>query len=125
MTKCTDSGCRNLQTTCADCGRVVCTKTFKDPIEHPLDKIIVDMDSLIKTLEHLHEEISKFQWIRIEDGRPPRMRDVLLLSDGKIYMGWDECVQLEEDPSFCCFDHTFDEESVTHWMRLPPLPDGK
>lgn len=32
MTKCTDSGCRNLQTTCADCGRTVCTKTFIPPI---------------------------------------------------------------------------------------------
>ncbi len=28
MTKCTDSGCRNLQTTCSDCGRTVCTKNF-------------------------------------------------------------------------------------------------
>jgi hypothetical protein len=33
MTKCTESGCRNLQTICADCGRIVCTKTFSAPGE--------------------------------------------------------------------------------------------
>lgn len=27
-TKCIEWGCRNLQTICLDCGRVVCTKTL-------------------------------------------------------------------------------------------------
>ncbi len=33
MSKCTISGCRNLQTACSDCGRVICTKIFLSPIE--------------------------------------------------------------------------------------------
>jgi hypothetical protein len=53
------------------------------------------------------------------------MKDVLLLSDGKIYMGWDECVQPEENPSYCSFDPKFDAELVTHWMPLPKPPENK
>lgn len=65
------------------------------------------------------------EWISVKVERPPRMTDVLLLSDGEIYMGWDECIHPEEDPSFCCFDRTFDEEAVTHWMELPEPPEEK
>ena len=62
------------------------------------------------------------EWISIKFDRPPRMREVLLFSDNDIYIGWDECVQPEEDPSFVSYDHDFDSDCVTHWMYLPEKP---
>jgi hypothetical protein len=96
MTKCTDSGCRNLQTTCADCGRVVCTKTFTGPGE----------------------------WISVKEKDSPPMRDVLLFVNGDIGVGWNESVQPEEIASYCSYQ-AIDSDEVTHWMPLPKTPEWK
>ena len=90
MIQCKISGCRNLSTICNDCSRVVCTKKL------PLS----------------------FEWISVGELAPPAMEDILLLAGDYIVKGWNECVQPEEDPSYCSYQD-FDSDEVTHWMYLP------
>lgn len=104
MSKCTISGCRSLQTVCTDCARVVCVRTFQYP----------------------------YEWINVKD-RLPEMKkheefkyfcsDDVLMTDGKtIEIGclWDNGVGKYFLPNF---RDNFDE--VTHWMKLPKLPEEK
>ena len=97
MTKCTDSGCRNLQTTCADCGRVVCTKTFTAPGE----------------------------WINIKDKLPDFYEKILVSCGGDIHLG--RRIQGEEiNPSGSILMSSSDGGTlVTHWKPLPKPPEEK
>lgn len=66
-------------------------------------------------------------WIEIEKERP-RCCDDILFSDGqKIYMGWLETCEPEEDLSFYSIARhsrwsDSSPENITHWMPLPKLP---
>jgi hypothetical protein len=95
--------------------------------EHPLEKIIVDMDSLIKTLENLHEEISKFQWIKCSDQLPEEGIQVLTIEIAKknsvfpLRYKIDYIVELPNEKIWAC-RLDYEMLRVTHWMPLPKPP---
>lgn len=72
MTEYAVCDCRYLQTTCINCGRIVCHKTLPEALE----------------------------WIKIKDKAPPFMRDVVFYADGDTCLGWNETTEPGEDPSY-------------------------
>ena len=97
MNKCQISGCRELQTTCVTCGRVVCTKTF----------------------------CASGEWISVKE-RLPGAKDYVIrvFADGKVMDEvWLEThTQIWMKDSYNGGWGPFDG-TVTHWMELPPLPE--
>jgi hypothetical protein len=65
-------------------------------------------------------------WIDATKVPAPAMRDVLLYAEGKIYVGWNESTEPEEDPVYCIdlrdSRSAMVLEGVTHWMILPEKP---
>jgi len=106
LTKCTESGCRNLETRCKDCGRCVCEKKFP-----------------------------KSEWIGVEDRFPPNEDWVLVLCKGFFFhiespLKQTPSLRIFEgrfirswgwDLPFCGDK----DVHVTHWMPLPTPPEGK
>lgn len=69
-------------------------------------------------------------WYDVEKFPPPSMIDLLLCVEGKVILGWNESVQTNEEPSFCCWHEWPDQflygDGVSHWMHLPkPLQPEK
>ena len=100
MNKCQIKGCRSLEWKCADCGRTVSTA----------------------------EILGDDAWMDVhEDGPPPPMCTVLLCIDGKVVPGWNESIQPEEDPSYCCWGYWPEPyargDGVTHWRYLCKPPE--
>ena len=104
MNECQISGCRELQTTCVTCGRVVCTKTFSAPGE----------------------------WISVKD-RLPEEEDYYLtwvIDNGASYyfevQKFDKMPRTLKEMYGNCITHweksLWDDRIVTHWMKLPNPP---
>lgn len=101
MNDCQIRGCRNLETRCKDCGRLVCEKTFNP-----------------------HE------WISIQDEMPPKDEPFLGITTGKRIemLEWKERIINGENkgwfgfycPCCCCNGHCSDNFSL--WMPLPESP---
>lgn len=95
MTKCTISGCRDLETICKDCGRVVCTKIFLPP-----DEWISVQNELPKDIFFGHES-----------------PEVLVLNSWGIKVGRQfNCGEWVDE-------HLYTIDAVTHWMPLPKMPE--
>lgn len=103
MTKCTISGCRNLATICKDCGREVCTKTFKAPDEWM---------SVEHRLPNLNEPILVYG-LRIHTEEKDIYKATRYLVETNV--GQEEQYWETE---FC-----YDIVNVTHWMPLPKPPE--
>lgn len=93
MTPCTKRGCRNLETICKDCGRVVCKKTFQNGNS----------------------------WISVKDRLPEEGELVLIHRSGE-RLSVDYMIDLSPEPPAwaCILDDEF--AKVTHWMPLPEKP---
>lgn len=91
--------------------------------DHPLDEVISQLDVLVKALESLEKDLSKFQWIDVNEETPTPFEDVLLSANGVVAMGWNEATD-SEDPAYCSF-HAIDLDEISHWMPLPKPPEGE
>jgi hypothetical protein len=97
MTECLEKGCRNLQTTCVTCGRVVCTATFPK-------------DEWIKCSERLPEP---------SDGHFCS-EDVLIASPLWVMVGY-----LDGYKKWKAYDLSNEDTqkvSPSHWMKFPSPP---
>ena len=96
MTECTKSGCRNLQTTCLTCGRVVCTATFPSP-----------------------------EWISVDE-LPPKENELVRIwnGKGKITRGRRFIDKLQESGGHYCYyeEDESDWGVILKWMPLPEPP---
>ncbi len=107
--------------------------------EHPLDNIILQMDTLLKTLEFLQREISKFQWIKCSDRKPTQEDSPILAVESLLYFatralhyldGWDGPgwydasdeygMGLNENEA-----HYHQYSGMIYWMPLPKSPEAK
>jgi hypothetical protein len=112
MTKCTESGCRNLEWKCADCGRIASTATIaKNP--------------------------GYGEWISIKDQLPQEGELVLILVDRRS-PNIEKCLKLNGWPMWpqkiahygrispnmdlMFIDQGHYSFSPTHWMPLPEPP---
>jgi hypothetical protein len=94
MTPCTESGCRNLEWKCKDCGRAANTAKvngFGEWISvkeryppHDVSVLVIDYEKSIDVSQLWYVEEKPFKWLRCGPG--------LIL------------------------------ESITHWMALPEVP---
>lgn len=100
MTPCQISGCRRLETKCADCGRIACTATIVS--SHALG-----------------------EWIKCSDLMPEEQVPVLTLD----YLGnMDVCdlCYIEGKPfKWCRCGPGVTFESILCWMSLPLPPEEK
>lgn len=100
MKECTIRGCRNLQTTCVECGRIVCTKCLPTS-----------------------------EWIKVSDKTPPNSRCVLIaLYDDrpKVEMYFVHMAERMNEDWVCAESGVSllgKARSVTHWMPLPDKPE--
>lgn len=96
MSKCVQYGCRNLLTTCTDCGRMVCTATFSPP----------------------------GQWISVKDALPDDESDVLVvdveLPGSMPVISW--YLKLLDAEGFYCPSSNL-RIVCSHWMLLPKAPN--
>jgi hypothetical protein len=92
MNECEKRGCRNLEWKCADCGRSRATAIIRQG-----------------------------EWIDAKIMPAPPMQTVLLCVNGDVMLGWNESVHPGEDPAYCSWELSFDED-VTHWLPLPKPP---
>lgn len=102
MTKCTESGCRNLEQRCLDCGRLVCSYKFPDA----------------KTVT-INEYYSGMRWISVDEALPEEGERVLTYNPK---CGEGCCVDIDYrfDKDFWESQGVFSE--ITHWMPLPKPP---
>jgi hypothetical protein len=72
-------------------------------------------------------ETSLPRWVPLDEEWPPMCQDILYTDGKHIYYGWLETYEPLEEPCFVA--KTFGRrenaspEGITHWMRLPGLPD--
>ena len=96
MNECQNRGCRNLETKCKDCGRLVCDKTLAEVQE----------------------------WISIEDRLPPTNFAVLTIDQFyKDVFCFGILSSDEEDFYNSSIFNIPPDFNVTHWMPLPKPPE--
>lgn len=61
-------------------------------------------------------------WVPVELQDAPPMETVILTDGKKVFCGWNESTQPEEDAAYCMWEDWLDVGDVTHWMKLPELP---
>ena len=120
MSKCTESGCRNLQTICADCGRIVCTKKFPEPTGWIYKGNTLDLEPITGRIEFVSDTN---EWISVKDRLPDFFESVLAFDGGSIYLGYR--LKIGEIEHFWSHNTIDDNKEFTHWMPLPKLPGGK
>lgn len=109
--KCQESGCRSLQTTCTDCGRVVITREFAPGCEW------------ISVKDRLPEEYAYCLVFAKKEGTEPSP-----FSIARQYQGvWEMMSDEDESNAVACGDLTWGMEGceVTHWVPLPEPPKEK
>jgi len=108
MTECQISGCRNLKTTCVNCGMIVCSKTLPKVNE----------------------------WINVKDKYPDHNQKVIFFVKDRqqcfcgIFEKFPEHRIISSTITNIFFENLddwwFEDETITHWMPLPlPTKDEK
>lgn len=119
MSECHISGCRNLDTKCADCGRLVISRIMP-PLEPQMMKKLMDLHQIIHDLqEKLH-----CRWISIKD-RLPEEGELVLTNRGAssdLRMEVDYLVYFEDGHKTWSCTREKEQSLVTHWMPLPHPP---
>ena len=69
------------------------------------------------------ETLTRNDWVKISDQRPPFMEMVICWDGVNVWPGWDENAP-EEHCYMCCADPGMarDCNEATHWMLLPEGP---
>ena len=81
-----------------------------------------NISTISRTLKKVAESHSMSRWISVEERLPPFHRDLLVVSDGKVYTA---CQLLTwEDGHATVYIPMFNEwKRFTHWMPLPAPPE--
>ena len=110
MSDCLKLGCKNLETKCVDCGRLV--NEYKFP----------NLQTMV-----INEYYEGMRWISVKD-RLPNDRDyVLTFSDGLIstQMFYINEISRAKKKHWYFSDNSDEwiDNNVTHWMPLPKPPE--
>ncbi len=98
LCECHITGCRNLQTTCVSCGRIVCTSCLPKSME----------------------------WISVGDRLPENQQEILMTYNDFVMEGIyfkEKFYQIQTCEGDFCEDTK--QEGITHWMPLPEPPMEK
>lgn len=84
-----------------------------------IENVIKDLISLHKVIQELHEQLSKYAWISVNDYLPKHGQEVLVTGEGAVstayFHRWDNY------PSFGLWS-SGNSRRVTHWMPLLEPP---
>ncbi len=110
MTKCTESGCRNLETKCIDCGRLVSDCKFPNEIGRI----------------EINEYHAGMRWISVEETLPKHDEYVLAYSDDVYILKFHITNDKRRKHQNWYFEDTTggsnDWAEVKAWMPLPKHP---
>ena len=91
--------------------------------DHPLDKVIIEMEGLIKTLEFIQSEVSKFQWISFKESCPEE--HIEKLHEGFFLVTDGEFTRQAKYLGGAMWSYPDYMKAITHWMPLPKPPEIK
>lgn len=123
MTKCTESGCRNLEQRCLDCGRLVCDYKISNHAPEGLKSISIN------------EYYSGLSWIDVKDSLPEVGKVCLLYQtypEGTMFNCRANPIErnfyflggLNYRKEFISNENQYGNpvEYISHWMPLPNPP---
>lgn len=93
MNKCQISGCRNLETRCKNCGRLIVSKIFENLIHWiDVDDDIPEKNEMVLVCDSINE-----------------ITAVAVLIEDENCLHWDSIYRKDVDPDW----------EITHWAKLP------